>query len=254
MVKIWWILLMFWCLVSEFSMVFRVPVQNLLRLYQPTWGDLSNFTWVVQKGVNVSKKCGLKRDERGHIFGFWPTNMGIAATNMGRSDNVTNTLGLARWMGSPRNIIFHLVKTTAGKSAKTRRILVASPIPDEGNQEHPRKFDSKNHFWSSCRGFSSNIWVERNSTGLPEDPWQIRQERLQIRSPNIALGRMSRRPGQRMDGLIRVSRHFAALDWGTCWQQGICCPIWKSWRWVSCGCCGCGGRPNFQGVWGRTQT
>ena len=158
-VKIWWILLMFWCLVSEFSMVFRVPVQKLLRLYQPTWGDLSNFTWLVQKGVNVSKKCGLKGDERGHIFGFWPTKMGIAATNMGRSDNVTNTWGLARWMAAPRNIIFHLVKTTAGKSAKTRRILVASPIPDEGNQEHPRKFESKNHFWSSCRGFSSNIWV-----------------------------------------------------------------------------------------------
>ena len=36
------------------------------------------------------------------------------------------------------------------------------------------------------------------------------QERLQIRSPNIALGRMSRRPGQRMDGLIRVSRHFCS--------------------------------------------
>jgi len=35
-------------------------------------------------------------------------------------------------------------------------------------------------------------------------------ERLQIRSPNIALGRMSRRPGQRMDGLIRVSRHFCS--------------------------------------------
>lgn len=35
-------------------------------------------------------------------------------------------------------------------------------------------------------------------------------ERLQIRSPNIALGRMSRRPGQRMDGLMKVSRHFCS--------------------------------------------
>ena len=37
-----------------------------------------------------------------------------------------------------------------------------------------------------------------------------RLEKLQIRSPNIALGRMSRRPGQKMDGLIRVSRHFCS--------------------------------------------
>ena len=38
----------------------------------------------------------------------------------------------------------------------------------------------------------------------------IRQLRLQLRSPNIALGRMSRRPGQRMEGLLRVSRHFCS--------------------------------------------
>jgi len=35
-------------------------------------------------------------------------------------------------------------------------------------------------------------------------------EKLQLRSPNIALGRMSRRPGQRMEGLLRVSRHFCS--------------------------------------------
>ncbi|CAE7482690.1 unnamed protein product [Symbiodinium necroappetens] len=35
-------------------------------------------------------------------------------------------------------------------------------------------------------------------------------ERLSVRSPNIALGRMSRRPGQRIEGLIRVSRHFCS--------------------------------------------
>ena len=58
-------------------MVFRVPVQNLLRLYQPTWGDLSNFTWVVQKGVNVSKKCGLKRDERVTFLGFDQQTWGL---------------------------------------------------------------------------------------------------------------------------------------------------------------------------------
>eukprot|EP00439_Symbiodinium_sp_Y106_P083175 s790_g23.t1 len=35
-------------------------------------------------------------------------------------------------------------------------------------------------------------------------------QRLFVRSPNIALGRMSRRPGQRIEGLIRVSRHFCS--------------------------------------------
>ena len=38
----------------------------------------------------------------------------------------------------------------------------------------------------------------------------VEQLRLQLRSPNIALGRMSRRPGQRMEGLLRVSRHFCS--------------------------------------------
>ncbi|CAJ1430848.1 unnamed protein product, partial [Effrenium voratum] len=35
-------------------------------------------------------------------------------------------------------------------------------------------------------------------------------QKLQVRSPNIALGRMSRRPGQRIEGLIKVSRHFCS--------------------------------------------
>ena len=35
-------------------------------------------------------------------------------------------------------------------------------------------------------------------------------EHLFVRGPSVALGRMSRRPGQRIEGLIRVSRHFCS--------------------------------------------
>ena len=52
-------------------------------------------------------------------------------------------------------------------------------------------------------------------------------ERLQIRSPNIALGRMSRRPGQRIEGLIKVSRHFCSTGLRDLLAAGYLLPALK---------------------------
>jgi len=54
--------------------------------------------------------------------------------------------------------------------------------------------------------------------------------RLSVRSPNIALGRMSRRPGQRIEGLIKVSRHFCSTGLRDLLAVGYLLPVLRTLR------------------------